>query len=106
MLPRSLYELLPYLYLIAGLVCGLFADSSLMLIASLLLIAAGALSIYMRYRFRSEQKTRQQSFNEKRSGSDRRQHQVANFPCIDNAGRLVAVDRRQHERRHLLQGFA
>ena len=52
MLPLSLYELLPYIYLAVGaLGCVLF-DSELILLASVLIILAGFIILWMRIDFR------------------------------------------------------
>ena len=117
MLPRSLYELLPYIYLVVGAVSGLMIDSSLIFIASLLLILAGTLTLYMRRAYRknkigshqqtadiplqSEQGTVME--NDNRSGFDRRKRKALDFPLIDYAGFSVSSDRRLSERRGPLQ---
>ncbi len=120
MLPRSLYELLPYLYLIIGVASGLMIESSLILIASLLLISAGLLTIFMRWNYREDKKLRQQQAAvaaeaavrqaqhaietpDKRSGRDRRQRAASHFPLTDYAGRLVQYERRRRDRREYHQ---
>ena len=52
MLPKVLYELLPYLYLSIGAGSGMVINSTLVLIGSFLLIAAGLLVISMRITYR------------------------------------------------------
>ena len=52
MLPRVLYELLPYAYLVVGISGSVLVDSNVIFIASVLLMSAGILVILMRYRFR------------------------------------------------------
>lgn len=117
MLPRSLYEALPYIYLVVGVLSGWMIQSSLIFIASLLLIAAGLISLYMRWRYRvdcveapadsgSADRTMPQARNamsaaDKRSGDDRRKRQTSRFPLTDYAGRLIAQERRRRERRNL-----
>ncbi len=120
MLPRSLYELLPYLYLVIGAASGLMIESSLILIASLLLISAGLLTLFMRWNYREEKKLRQQQTAtatetavrqarramdapDKRSGRDRRKREASHFPLTDYAGRLVQYERRRRERRNYNQ---
>ncbi len=52
MLPKMLYELLPYLYLSIGAGSGMVINSTIVLIGSFLLIAAGLLVISMRITYR------------------------------------------------------
>ena len=52
MLPKVLYELLPYLYLSIGAGSGMVINSTIVLIGSFLLIAAGLLVISMRITYR------------------------------------------------------
>jgi hypothetical protein len=52
MLPKTLYELLPYLYLSVGAGSGIAVNSTIVLIGSFLLIAAGLLVITMRVTYR------------------------------------------------------
>lgn len=52
MLPKPLYELLPGLYTVAGVVTLLMNDSALRFFPAILLFSATALVIYMRYEFR------------------------------------------------------
>lgn len=115
MLPRSLYELLPYLYLVVGAVTGLLIKSSLILIASLLLIAAGVLTIVMRHTYREEIREAEKNIElddkdmrtfettgyrvDKRSGLDRRKRIVARFPFVDSVGQVITYDRRVYDRR-------
>jgi archaellum biogenesis protein FlaJ (TadC family) len=120
MLHRGLYEGLPYLYLAAGIVCALLVNSTLITIASLLLILAGVAVLIMRYRFRSEQKRLRREVSDElhfaadhydalvqanrervlRSISDRRKQAVAAFPVEDKRGSVIAFDRRNGERRN------
>jgi len=120
MLHRSIYEGLPYLYLVVGIVCALLISSTLITIASLLLILAGMAVLLMRFRFRSEQqRLRSEVANELhfaadhyedlvranrerrlRSLSDRRKQNTTDFPVQDTRGGEVSFDRRNGERRN------
>lgn len=52
MFPKLIYESLPYIYLSLGLSSGLVINSTIVIIASILFIAAGVLVIAMRIRYR------------------------------------------------------
>ena len=52
MLPKILYELLPYMYLSIGAGSGMMSTSSIVLVASLLFIATGIIVIAMRFSYR------------------------------------------------------
>ncbi len=52
MLPKMLYELLPYLYLSAGAYGGIVINSAIVIVGSFLLIATGILIISMRITYR------------------------------------------------------
>ena len=54
MLPKVIYELLPYLYLSIGLGSGVTISSTLVFIASFLLMATGILILVMRITYRRE----------------------------------------------------
>ncbi len=111
MLPRRLYELLPFLYIFTGIVCAALIDSTIVLISSMLLIVTGIFVFLMRRSFR---KSLIQSYEqhqavyeaavhdgiEKRSGIDRRRRgKVTKWPILDNAGERIFSDRRIAERR-------
>ena len=109
MLPRKLYELLPFLYILTGIICAALIDSSIVLISSMLLIIAGIFVFLLRRNFRKSLNQRyqlQQALNEsamvdvveKRSGLDRR-CRVTERPVLDNAGEKIFSDRRIAERR-------
>ena len=120
MLHRGFYEGLPYLYLAIGLACALLVQSTLITIASLLLILAGVAVLIMRYRFRSDQKRLRREVADElhfaadhydelvkanrervlRSLSDRRKQVVVDFPVQDTRGSVIAFDRRNGERRN------
>ena len=52
MLPKILYELLPFIYLSVGVGSGAIINSTIVLVASILLIATGILVLSMRIRYR------------------------------------------------------
>ena len=101
MLPRSLYELLPYLYMAAGVGSALLIDSGIIMIASALLVSAGILTLFLRYQYR-RQTQEVTPATERRTGQDRRQAAAAMFPLVDFAGNTVEYDRRSGDRRHQL----
>jgi hypothetical protein len=110
MLPRSLYELLPFLYILTGIVCAALIDSTIVLISSMLLVIAGVFVLLMRRSFRKSLNQRYEQHRElyepavyegieKRSGIDRRRRKVSEWPVLDNAGETIFSDRRTAERR-------
>ncbi len=123
MLPRPLYELLPYLYLAIGFSTSLILDSSMVFIAATLLIATGIAILFMRFNYRrnirqmliatrskSEMATgymveayiktaKSASSSGRRSGKDRRQRQAVTFPLWDDLGNVVTGERRVGDRR-------
>jgi hypothetical protein len=110
MLPRRLYEILPYLYILTGIVSALLINSRLVIIASMLMIMAGAIILSMRISNRrgsAHQRMRAESGHLgvhsrryiERSVQDRRHSLAARFPLIDSAGEPVEFDRRQSDRR-------
>lgn len=54
MLPKIIYEMLPYLYLSVGVSSGLTINSPIVFIASVLLMLTGVLVISMRINYRRE----------------------------------------------------
>ena len=110
MLPRKLYELLPFFYMLTGVVCALLIDSTVVLISSMLLIVAGVFVLLMRRSYRKTTNKKLQLYQaayetgsgdyaEKRSGFDRRYRQVKQWPVLDDAGDRIFSDRRAGERR-------
>lgn len=110
MLPRKLYELLPYLYMLTGIVCAVLVDSTVVLISSMLLIVAGVFVLMMRRSYRKSANREFQlyqaasepdvsTFIEKRSGLERRYRQAGKWPIFDDAGDRIFSDRRIAERR-------
>jgi hypothetical protein len=110
MLPRRLYELLPYLYIITSIVSALLIHSRLIIISSTLMFMAGVIILTMRFSSRSAP-SRRRVFAEgghigaysqafiKRSARNRRRSAAARFPLIDRSGKVVACDRRFGDRR-------
>ena len=103
MLPALLYELLPYLYLAVGAVGFALFDSSLIIIASVLIIFAGFMVIWMRinYRHSVNNETAVNVKIEKRCNQDRRQNNFAIFPLVDALGNLIEENRRSGDRRQM-----
>lgn len=54
MLPKILYELLPFMYLSVGLGSGVVIHSTIVFIAAILLMLAGVLVLAMRFTYRRE----------------------------------------------------
>jgi hypothetical protein len=110
MLPRRLYEILPYLYILTGIVSALLINSRLVIIAAMLMIMAGAIILSMRISNRRDPVQRRMRSEDghvgvysrryiKRSAQDRRQSSATRFPLFDTAGKSVEFDRRQGDRR-------
>jgi len=110
MLPRSLYEILPYLYLATGIAAALLIRSRLVSIASALMIMAGVIILYLR--ISNRRKPEQQRLcsdsgqirvhshpNTERSVKDRRRSPATRFPLLDSTGNIIEVNRRIGERR-------
>jgi hypothetical protein len=58
MLPQKLYELLPYLYILTGIISASLVDSTVVRISSILLILAGVFVFIMRRNYRKSIKKR------------------------------------------------
>jgi hypothetical protein len=110
LLPRRLYELLPFLYVLTGIVCASLVDSTIVFISSMLLIIAGVFIFLMRRSFRKSLNRRSEQHQavyesvvydriEKRCGIDRRRRKVTDWPIVDNAGEVIFSERRIAERR-------
>lgn len=110
MLPRKLYELLPFLYMFTGVVCAVLIDSTIVLISSMLLIITGVFVLLMRRNFRKALNKSHQPHQavyesamyddiERRTGIERRQRKVTRWPVLDDAGDRVFSDRRIWQRR-------
>lgn len=109
MLPRPIYQLLPYFYICLGLLCMLIVESSLIFFSSTLLIMAGGLVLWMRHRnsvdpveyINAGNAIRDEEFElwvdesvdlpdyERRLGDQRE------FPLLDDDGTMIAFDRRK-----------
>ena len=101
MFPAFLYELLPYIYLTVGAVGYAVFESSLILMASALIILAGFIVLWMRidYRRKSRNGGVVNIHFDNRSNSDRRKNHFAVFPLVDGLGNLIEENRRSGERR-------
>lgn len=110
MLPRRLYELLPYLYIVTGIVSASLIDSAIVLMSSMLLILAGVFVLFMRKRFRRSLQKGSclirlnpdavvENMQVPRSGVERRCRTVMAWPIMDYTGSRIYVDRRVGERR-------
>ena len=110
MLPRQLYELLPFIYILTGILCAVLIDSTIVFISSMLLIVTGIFVLIMRRNFRRAISQRYELYRqasepdaagtvEKRSGFERRQRKVAQWSMLDESGEKEISDRRAGERR-------
>jgi hypothetical protein len=112
MLPRKLYELLPYLYIFTGIISASLVDSTVVLISSILLIVTGVFVFIMRTTYRKSGKSRVNTARMmtepnvvdvyvRRSGCERRrQSQMATeWPIFDATGDEILFERRTGERR-------
>jgi hypothetical protein len=110
MLPRRLYEFLPYLYILTGIVSTSLIDSAIVLLSSMLLIMTGLFILYLRTNFRrytdDDDKVNQPAteplisdHHAPRSGFERRCRTVAAWPIMDYSGARIYSDRRTGERR-------
>jgi len=109
-LPRKLYELLPFLYMFTGVVCAVLIDSTIVLISSILLIIAGVFVVLMRRNYRKSSNRSNDPLwavnepalddgLERRSSNGRRQRKAIDLPALDEAGDRIFSDRRIGERR-------
>ena len=110
MLPNPLYQSLPYLYIIAGILLALVIESDIVLAPTLLLMFTGSLVLWMRHRPLADsgigstpevRSLKERSWNDVfQAEQERRLLGVARtFPLIDNQGNLIPFDRRVGERR-------
>ena len=65
MLPKMLYELLPYIYLSVGVGGGVSINSAIVIVASVLFLTAGIVVIYMRYQYRQSIRRLNQQYSNK-----------------------------------------
>ena len=112
MLPRRLYEILPYLYLVTAVVSALLIHSRLIFLSSILMSMAGVIILSLRFSSRrghgrSRSRTAAKGGHAEvhsrrfvqRSAQDRRRAVATRFPLIDSAGNRVEFDRRAGDRR-------
>lgn len=110
MLPRRLYELLPYIYIFTGVSCAALIDSTIVLISSMLLIVTGVFVLIMRRNFRralhqrieqyqNAYETATAAYLERRSGIERRRREAGQWPALNAAGEKIFSDRRVADRR-------
>lgn len=104
MLPRSVYKMLPYLYIAIGLLCAWAIDSDIVFIPSVLLMSAGLIILWMR---RKPGQARATLVNkgsvvctyQLREGDRRLPEEDQEFPITDDNHNMVPFDRRVGERR-------
>ena len=109
MLPKSIYQSLPYIYISLGILCMMIVESRLILFSSALLVAAGGLVLLMR-RGASDSVDPVEPVNnvdedleiilDASSNSldnDRRFDSERSFPLIDDKEGLIAFDRRTNK---------
>ena len=107
MIPKSIYQFLPYLYIAVGLICMLLVDSKLIFFSSALLIGAGALVLWMRHNnavepvvyIKSSSVSAEENFdviadNNELPDHERRVDDERDFPLVNDDGVLIAFDRR------------
>jgi hypothetical protein len=116
MMPRRLYKILPYLYILTGIVSAMLIHSRLVIIASMLMIMAGVFVISLRISNRQRPVQRRTNSEggrigvhsrrfTKRSAQDRRKTAAIRFPLIDSAGRRIEFDRRMNVNERRVSAF-
>ena len=65
MLPKMLYELLPYIYLTVGVGGGVSINSAIVIVASVLFLMTGVVVIFMRYQYRQSIRRLNQQYSNK-----------------------------------------
>jgi len=107
MLPRLLYELLPYLYLSIGFFSGLVFDSDVIFVAATLLISSGIAVLFMRYHYRKNNiqamlaatklatNNMNSSMNDEFFAQESVNQQLFSRPVTEHVNRTIK-DRRQH----------
>ena len=109
MLPRKLYELLPYLYVLTGIISASLVNSMIVRISSILLILAGVFVFIMRWSYRRSIKNSPDIDQvtmkppvpgtfARRSGIERRRTDKQ-LPYYDASGDDIRYERRSGERR-------
>ena len=109
MLPEKLYEMLPYLYILTGIISASVVDSLIVRISSILLIMAGVFVFIMRRNYRKSIKNRldidrmmtanMPDADVRRSGIERRCRTASEWPISDASGDIILYERRSGERR-------
>ena len=111
MLPKSIYQLLPYIYISISLLCVLVVESSLIFFPSAVLIMAATLVFWMRYKnavnpakYIDLTKTAPEResdllFDQSADIIDheRRLDDKRVFPLLDDNGAMIAFDRRRQQ---------
>jgi len=108
MLPKFVYQLLPYFYIGLGIFCMIIIESRLIFFSSALLIAAGVLVLWMRHKnavspveyvddlesLKNEDTEIILDESTNPPGYDRRFDSERSFPLIDHNDGMIAFDRR------------
>ena len=107
MLPKSIYQFLPYFYIAVGLICILVVESKLIFFSSTLLIGAGALVLWMRRNnavepeayIKSSSVSEEDNFDvimddNELPDHERRIDDERDFPLVDDDGVLIPFERR------------
>ena len=109
MLPKSIYQLLPYIYICISLLCIWVVESSLIFFPSVVLIIAATLVLWMRHKNAANpikyidltktasEKEPDLLFDQSDDIVDheRRLDDERGFPLLDDNGAMVAFDRRK-----------
>jgi hypothetical protein len=108
-LPRSIYHLLPYFYICLGLLCMILVESRLIFFSSTLLMVAGALVLWMRYKnsvdpveyinsgkpIKDEESEQWLDESTGLLDHERRIDDDRAFPLVDDNGVLIPFERRK-----------
>ncbi|MDH5610904.1 MAG: hypothetical protein OEY66_00420 [Gammaproteobacteria bacterium] len=107
MIPKSIYQLLPYIYISLGMLCLLIVESRLILFSSVLLIAAGGLVLLMRHNNADDSVESVNSVDDDSEiildesshpfDHERRVDDDRGFPLLDNRDAMIAFDRRKKQ---------
>lgn len=107
MLPGPIYKSLPYLYIVAGLLCWLIIKSSIALIPAAVLVSTGLLVLWMRrsatqmpvYRAPEEDSVTEDDAHKIRFGERRFPGEDREFPIEDSNENMIAFNRRDEGER-------
>lgn len=104
MLPDTIYRMLPYIYIVVGVLCAMLVESELVYVSSVVLVFTGLLVLWMRYaggaHYEQEKHASGPSLVAEfdlrpRIKKERRQTDIQReFPLINNKGEIIALDRR------------